>query len=154
MLAGYVFVVTYGRSGSTLLQAILNGIDGYKINGENYNALLHLFRSCRSIDDAYEKWGQTTPVRGWSGADQLEVEAYKADLLAAFIKRVLRPEAGTRVAGFKEIRYGESSEAEFFALIKFIEAGFPNAKILFNKRNAGDVSQSSWWKNQDPKKFS
>ena len=32
---GFVFVVTYGRSGSTLLQTVLQSIDGYFIRGEN-----------------------------------------------------------------------------------------------------------------------
>ena len=31
---GYLFVVTYGRSGSTLLMGLLNSIPGYLIRGE------------------------------------------------------------------------------------------------------------------------
>ncbi len=40
---GYLFIVTYGRSGSTLLQGILNSIPGYLIRGENRAALFHLY---------------------------------------------------------------------------------------------------------------
>ena len=39
---GYVFVMTYGRSGSTLVQGLLNAIPGYLIRGENAAALNHL----------------------------------------------------------------------------------------------------------------
>jgi hypothetical protein len=39
---GYVFIVTYGRSGSTLLQGVLNSIPGYLVRGENRQALRHL----------------------------------------------------------------------------------------------------------------
>ena len=40
---GYIFIVTYGRSGSTLLQGILNSIPGYLVRGENRQALRHLY---------------------------------------------------------------------------------------------------------------
>ncbi len=40
---GVVFVVTYGRSGSTLLTGILNSIPGFLIRGENRDAVHHLF---------------------------------------------------------------------------------------------------------------
>ena len=39
---GYVFVMTYGRSGSTLLMGLLNTIPGYLIRGENDDALRFL----------------------------------------------------------------------------------------------------------------
>ena len=39
---GYLFVLTYGRSGSTLLQGILNSIPGYLVRGENRQILFHL----------------------------------------------------------------------------------------------------------------
>ena len=45
----YVFVMTYGRSGSTLLMGLLNTIPGYLIRGENDDALRFLFdfhRTC------------------------------------------------------------------------------------------------------------
>jgi hypothetical protein len=37
-----IFVVTYGRSGSTLLQGVLNGIPGFLIRGENKDIVGHL----------------------------------------------------------------------------------------------------------------
>ena len=40
---GYLFIMTYGRSGSTLVQGILNSIPGYLVRGENRDALHHLF---------------------------------------------------------------------------------------------------------------
>jgi len=38
-----VLIITYDRSGSTLLQGILNSIDGCLIRGENNGFCLHLF---------------------------------------------------------------------------------------------------------------
>jgi hypothetical protein len=37
---GYVFVMTYGRSGSTLLMGLLNTIPGYLVRGENDDGML------------------------------------------------------------------------------------------------------------------
>ena len=47
---GFVFVVTYGRSGSTLLQNVLNTIPGYCIRGENANTLAHLAKACHAVE--------------------------------------------------------------------------------------------------------
>lgn len=41
---GYLFVVTYGRSGSTLVQGLLNSIPGYLIRGENRGVLYRLYQ--------------------------------------------------------------------------------------------------------------
>ena len=38
----HVFVMTYGRSGSTLLMGILNSIPGWLLRGENRHAMRHL----------------------------------------------------------------------------------------------------------------
>ncbi len=46
---GYLFVMTYGRSGSTLVSGLLNAVPGYLVRGENRNALLHLFRYHQSL---------------------------------------------------------------------------------------------------------
>lgn len=46
-LVGSLLIVTYGRSGSTLLQSMLQTIPGAHIAGENYNALHPIFQSVR-----------------------------------------------------------------------------------------------------------
>lgn len=42
---GYVFIITYGRSGSTLTQNLLNSLPGYCIRGENSNLLYFLSKA-------------------------------------------------------------------------------------------------------------
>ena len=44
----HVFVMTYGRSGSTLLMGILNSIPGWLLRGENRHAMRHLYDFHRS----------------------------------------------------------------------------------------------------------
>ena len=148
----HVFIVTYGRSGSTLLQAVLNSIDGYKIVGENYHALLHLYRSCRSIRRSYNDWGKISPVRGWLGASDFSPYDYETEIAQLFTRQVMRPTEDTRVAGFKEIRWGDCSDEEFFDILRFIERRFHGTKFVFNSRDAEEVAKSSWWRNTAPAK--
>ena len=145
----FVFVVTYGRSGSTLLQSILNSIDGYKICGENFNALYYLYKTCQMVTNTVEKQGRVErngvigAERGWMGANEVEYKEFVADMLNSFITRVLRPTPETRVLGFKEIRYSELNYDEFHKFLNFISEHFPGAKFIFNKRKPADVAQSS-----------
>lgn len=152
---GYVFVVTYGRSGSTLLQNLLNAIPGYQIRGENNNALFGLFQSWRAIATSpdiarMQREGHgSDATHPWYGAEDIDPEAYRAEICQAFSQRVLRPDPGTRVAGFKEIRTIADPEL-FKAYLEFLQDGFPKARLVFNTRNPDAVCRSAWWRKYDP----
>ena len=60
---GYLIVVTYGRSGSTLLQSILQSIPGYSFTGENNNVLLPLFHAFLRAEDAKKRFGKTKKAK-------------------------------------------------------------------------------------------
>ncbi len=156
---GYVFVVTYGRSGSTLLQNLLNTIPGYVIRGENNNALYPLFESWSAVTQSPDitrmKADGTVSdaAHPWFGAEIIDPDAYRATLCHAFAQRILCLAPDTRVSGFKEIRT-IADPARFAAYLRFVQAGFPNARIIFNIRNASDVCRSSWWRSHDPQKVS
>lgn len=51
-LRGTVFIVTYGRSGSTLLQSVVQSIRGAHFTGENFLALLPLMNTVRRVQGA------------------------------------------------------------------------------------------------------
>src|SRR5829696_1859856 len=53
---GYVFVMTYGRSGSTLLMGLLNTIPGYLVRGENDDALRFLYDFHRTCVERSRFW--------------------------------------------------------------------------------------------------
>ena len=152
---GYVFVVTYGRSGSTLLQNLLNTIPGFLIRGENNNALYPLFESWSAItqspDIARMKRDGTVSDAShpWFGAELVDPDAYRVTLCQTFAQRILCPMPDTRVSGFKEIRT-IADPARFAAYLRFVQDGFPKARIIFNIRNAADVCRSSWWRSHDP----
>ncbi|TNE65697.1 MAG: glycosyltransferase [Alphaproteobacteria bacterium] len=149
---GYAFIVTYGRSGSTLLQTLLQSFDGYCIRGENENALWEIFQAVRRLSSVRQRFDvrQSVPPHGpWYGADEIDIEAYAARLVDAFVAEVLRPPADTRVAGFKEIRYGELEAGDLVAFLDFIRTRFEPVKIIFNTRDWQGVSKSGWWRGMD-----
>jgi hypothetical protein len=152
---GYVFIVTYGRSGSTLLQNLLNAIPGYQIRGENNNALFGLFKSWRSVAISPDiarmrrEGTRSDATHPWFGAEDIDADAYRAALCAAFSRLILRPDPAMRVSGFKEIRTIADPEL-FAAYLGFLQDGFPNARLVFNTRDPDAVCRSSWWRKHDP----
>jgi hypothetical protein len=146
---GYLFVVTYGRSGSTLLMGLLNSLPGYCIRGENQGILYDLFQYHTKAIEAGRKHGlQTeplTPRHPWYGIDQYPVEVAAARMRQLVIDTLLRPEPGTRVTGFKEIRWWMPKPVEY---LNFIQTLFPEARFILNTRNLDDVARSSWYINK------
>ncbi len=152
LLEGYVFIVTYGRTGSTLLQTILQSIDGYTIRGENMNALYGLFLSHKAIKEAQQvmRKGQIPKHGPWYGMDKVHSKVFGNRLVKVFRKTILQPEKNTRVLGFKEIRFNQAAD-DFPAYLNFIQTFFHPAKFIFLTRDAAQVSQSRWWADMDEK---
>lgn len=160
---GYVFVVTYGRSGSTLTQSLLNSIPGYCIRGENGNLTYHLSRAVAvtSTWDNYQ-WRRAdrnkpeedqraflkgiigTPGDPWYGAENVDPQHFSRSLMNVFVRDILAPPKGTRVSGFKEIRFHED-KMFFPSYLENMKNTFPNARFVFQTRNPENVSKSSWW---------
>lgn len=163
---GHVFVVTYGRSGSTLLQNVLNAIPGYLIRGENENLLWPLVQAwtiardsgeIRARREARRQNRQPDPRYGlqidpWFGAELIEPPELGRALARVFTDEVLKPGPGTRVTGFKEIRFhlaGERMPSYFDFMLNF----FPGSRLVFNTRNLDDVKKSGWWASYDDAAF-
>lgn len=150
-LKGCLFVVTYGRSGSTLLQNLLMTIPGSVIRGENHNILEALWWATRRAQQAHETWRAdgADPEHPWYGANQIDSQSFAAAMIAAFVESVLQPPRNVRWLGFKEIRYSSAGD-RLEEQLDFMRAHFPNAHFIFNSRDADAVSRSLWWKNWKP----
>lgn len=151
----FVFVVTYARSGSTLLQSLLNACPGVQIRGENNNALFHLFQAVRAVEETRKigRHPKTEAVDNpWSGACNVRPKLMETALIRTFVRNVLAPDAGVLVTGFKEIRYSRSNipKPDFAPYMDFLLHRFPKAKIVFNTRQAADVAKSSFLAQQKP----
>ena len=145
---GYVFVVSYGRSGSTLLMGLLNAIPGYRVRGENYNTLYRLYQADAAVAKACGKFSSADhllPQSSWYGTPRVREHAFRAGLLTAFVDNVLRPEPGDRVLGFKEIRYTPPQIPDLDEYRAFLLDAFPRARIVVNHRDPAAVARSAWW---------
>ncbi|MFD2078212.1 Sulfotransferase family protein [Actinopolymorpha cephalotaxi] len=140
----YLFVVTYGRSGSTLLMSLLDGTAGYCIRGENGGVLHRLFEYHSAALDARVQWAGDEPLTSrhpWYGIDEYPPALAVARMRQLVTETLLRPGPGTRVAGFKEIRWWQSPPEEYLG---FVETLFPGARFILNTRNLVDVARSRW----------
>jgi hypothetical protein len=139
----YLFIVTYGRSGSTLLQGILSSIPGYLIRGENGGAAYHLYKFHTTAEHSRTsspKWRSSRSA--WFGIGGYPTRLALKELRALLLATVIRPEKDSRVVGFKEIRWLQSDLAEY---VGFLRAVFPGARFVINTRNLEDVVVSKWW---------
>lgn len=150
----FLFVVTYGRSGSTLLQGVLNSIPQYAINGENYNTLYFIYKAYSELRKGKKRWGKqpTDPSYSWYGIDGVRPKEFGRRCADVFLDTCLRPPGGTRCTGFKEIRYTGDliPDADFTAYLDFLSEFFPGAGFVFNIRRPEDAAKSGWWKQQKP----
>lgn len=145
-LKGTLFVVTYGRSGSTLLQSLLQTIPGAYLRGENGGALQGLFQSATPLRRAHAEHGlETQPAdHPWHGMAEIDVSAYERRLARVFLEEILRPPAEARWIGFKEVRYLQMG-ANLPQFLNFCRRVFHNPFFVFNSRNHADVCKSKWW---------
>jgi hypothetical protein len=141
----YLFVVTYGRSGSTLLMGLLNSIPGYLIRGENGDALHHLYLFHRALAELSRRWDPARlrrPTHPFFGAADFPEERSYARMRDLAVETVLRPEPDTRVTGFKEIRWYRDDVEDYVAWLREV---FPGARFVVNTRDHDEVRRSGWW---------
>lgn len=148
-----LFIVTYGRTGSTLLQGVLNAIDGVTIRGENNQLFYHLFQLFQNALEVKEKHlSSLLPYRPWYGAPYLEQEAILTEM-RSLSKTLLaidpQEDLSRQSIGFKEIRYLDILE-DFDAYLNFLAALFPETAFIFNTRNHDHVLHSAWWRRANP----
>ena len=146
----YVFVITYGRSGSTVLMKFLNSIDGYCIRGENNGILSHFAAGIQMLRQAQadQENSKQTPDAPWYGLHDTNTKSIAKGIADLFTREVLRPHDGARAIGFKEIRFTpeDISDEDYDAVIDFMAAEFPNSRFIFNTRNWRQVVRSGWWR--------
>lgn len=152
----YVFIVTYGRSGSTLLQGILNSTPGVLIRGENRQSLRHVWQYDAAVHKIRRNQRRERRRKGiedgndtthpFFGMDQLPSRRTRLAERKLALDSLLRPERDTRTTGFKEIRWDEPDTPGYVAWLQEV---FPGARFVVNTRDLDAVSVSKWW-GKDP----
>ena len=151
-----LIVVTYARSGSTLLQGVLNTIPGVLIRGENNNFAYSIYKSYQALRDAngyaftQDAHNATHPWYGIQDIDFVEYLRTCADL----IRNVIVPHDlrdSIQCHGFKEVRYPYKLDA-LEAYLAFLRQVMPQLGVIFNFREHDAVIRSGircgWWKGE------
>ena len=147
----HILIITYGRSGSTLLQGVLNTIDGVIMRGENGNIFFDFFKQYQKLIRLRDQYKNALlPAQPWYGMGLLDEEKLITNL-RQLAKDILLADqykkADELCIGFKEIRYNEVGE-DFEAYLDFLARLFPNVAFVFNTRNLQSVAKSAWWKEE------
>lgn len=148
----FVFILTYGRSGSTILMRLMNSDPKFRISGENFAALTFLFQSINSVQSTKKRFGFDqkfqNPNSAWYGASDIDVENFVQTLIRSFVYDVLKPNQSTEVLGFKEIRYlpKHIADNDFDKFCEFLLERFPNSLLIFNQRPWWEVARSGWFR--------
>ncbi len=154
-----ILVVTYGRSGSTLLQGLLNSIEGCLITGENFNFIFGLYQAFKSLKKTKKFSHADTPNQAFYGAHKIDMDSFIKNMQTTVKNIILADkikDPDIVCYGFKEIRYLPYDNdfcveaTDFSDYLDFLNLLFPNVCFVFNTRNIDDVIKSGWWKNRDP----
>lgn len=149
----HVFIVTYGRSGGTALMKVLNDIDGVCIRGENGGLIRPLSNAARTARQTRRRFSGKThgPDNRWHGAGAIQDTRFARSLAASFVQTVLRPPEGTRIVGFKEIRFTDDdvTDDQFRAIMDFMLGAFDEPRIVFVTRDPAQAAESGWWRDRD-----
>jgi hypothetical protein len=157
-----VLIVTYGRSGSTLLQALLNSIDGCVVRGENYNLCYGLYLAHESLMQSKAEFGgkESRDVSWpWFGAEAFDSDRFILDARQLIRHQLIAEteEAKAQCLGFKEIRYlADNLYSEpgkpvdhFPGYLDFLSKVFPDPAFIFLTRDHEQVIKSAWWKSSN-----
>lgn len=156
-----VLILTHGRSGSTLLQGLLNSIEGCVVRGENYNLCHGLFKSYESLQNTLAEFGKRKRSRQvtspWFGAHLLDRARYIEDARTLIFRQLIgesNQAEGVICYGFKEIRYlpdgFPGGEEGLQSYLEFLSQLFPNPAFVVLTRHHDQVASSGWWREVDP----
>jgi len=149
----HIIIVTYGRSGSTLRQGVLNNINGVLIRGENENEFAKFYAIVQEARRRRTQFPESRhPNHPWFG-----VHALSGDVLMDALRPAARSillfdctdDPSITTLGFKEILY-ESFGDSLGSYLDFLCELFPECAVVFNFRDKVDTSASAWWAADEP----
>jgi hypothetical protein len=148
-----IIIVTYGRSGSTLLQGILNTIPGFLVRGENYSVTDGLFEAWKSVQRGLRRHDidiSERPSHPWFGIGDIDPELFERNMMRLMHDMLVPADRAAQVVcyGFKEIRYPET-RASFNRYLGFLRRIMPDLAFIINTRTLENVAKSGWWAEQD-----
>lgn len=150
----YVFVVTYGRSGSTLVQGLLNTLPSTLVRGENNFYVLPLFRSMvavRSFRRLHMKHNPRASHSAFFGLHEIEPESFEVATRELMTSHMLGSASPREidVLGFKEVLWHRVRPDETQRFFGFLDRTFPGCQFVLNERSHDKVVDSGFWQSRD-----
>jgi Sulfotransferase family len=150
----YVFVVTYGRSGSTLIQGLLNTLPRVLVRGENGLFVLQVYRACAkamAFREQHIRHRSREVSSAFYGLRHVQrarfVRAARTLVTGTLLGPVRRDQVD--VLGFKEVLWNEVRPEETEGFFDFMDSVFPGARYILNQRTHDDVASSGFWQRRD-----
>lgn len=150
----YVFVVTYGRSGSTLVQGMLNTMPRTLVRGENGFYVQHLFRAWQAADRVRrDRKGPSArkPSNAFFGINALTRGRFVRSAHRLVVGALLgsEDESGYDRLGFKEVDWHQLAPEETEPFFAWLDDVCPGAKYVLNTRDVEQVMGSGFWQRRD-----
>jgi len=146
-----VYVVTYGRSGSTLLTGYLTHLPGFDIKGENYLFPLPLAESERRLTDAAKLRysGRERSSSPWYGSHMFNLPQWRRDIRRAGLNQLYPMQAIPKTIGFKEIRWWYRLDADGYdQQLQWLTSIRKPGAIVFLTRDLDKTMAGAWWAKQ------
>ena len=150
----YVFVVTYGRSGSTLVQGLLNAFPRTLVRGENDLYLLDLYRALarvRAFRDLHGEHGSRNVVSAFYGLKAIRRSAFLQAMNDVVRLGVIGNLDGADydVLGFKEVVWHRIEPGEASGFFDAMDKAFPGVRYVLNTRDVDRALGSGFWRDTD-----
>ena len=151
----FVFVVTYGRSGSTLTQGLLNTLPRTLVRGENNLYLLPMFRAYASLESFKDKFGGPGAAKASSafyGLREVDLDAFAVSVRQLVQQQLLGDVALSDVdrLGFKEVLWHRIKPEEWSDFFGFMDLAFDDPRYVLNRRDVAMTSTSGFWQKKEP----
>jgi hypothetical protein len=150
----WVFVVTYGRSGSTLVQGLLNALPRVLVRGENGFYVLQLFRAMASVEEFRGTHLRHNPRASHSafyGLHEIRPRSF-VDMTRTLVSGHLLGSVDPQdvdVLGFKEVLWHRVEPPETEGFFDFLDRAFPGCLYVLNERAHEDVLGSGFWQSHE-----
>lgn len=150
----YVFVVTYGRSGSTLVQGLLNTLPRTLVRGENGLYPLGLYRALAQLQVVRRRHLKHSPRASHSaffGLHEIRpasfVESARTLVTGHLLGSVSPREVD--VLGFKEVTWHQVAPEETEGFFRYLDRVFPGVLYVLNTRDPEAAIGSGFWQARD-----
>jgi hypothetical protein len=150
-----LFVVTYGRSGSTLVQGILNTLPRTLVRGENGFFVLDLFRGTERalrFGERHRAHGARNTRSAFFGVHGLRRRVFVTHLRRLVRTALLAEHSRGDVdrLGFKEVLWYELAPEETEPFFTWLEQLFPGARYVLHTRDRASLPSSGFWRFEEP----